>query len=310
MWGTADKAFRLFMAIVNAIEAKVDLILAAVGTGSALGQDFSGDGAVERGASKVFSAGLTDNTPSGGPIATALIDVTGAVVTLEKSSGVGFSTAGITQPAVFKQDGFYKVIPQFLDGEWAAGDAYALAVEGILATAGGDVYPVRPMVWSGVIHETGDLEANLGTLITDAGNGFTSVDGKQDTAQTDLDQLTDRPKSLTTAAKVDQDITSENEITSGTQHVSARDEVIQAQVRAKDLVSAAANYTIRFTVTRSGVTYDFGEDIVPKRSGLTALMLNSAPQVLENGDTVRAFITSDGADSATPDIEAEFYEVG
>lgn len=268
-------------------------------------------GNAERGARKTFYLVLYDRT-TGKLVPVIDIDITGITALILKSTGGGsMSGGGLTAISFSKVLGAIKVEYLFLDAEWAddGGDAYEVRVSGVKATVGGVAVDVPEFTWSGAVAESGEAKSVLDQLVLDAASGFSTIDGKIVIIDNLIDKQDARPLSLTTATITDQDLTTEKEITIGTQHIAARGEVVKLQFTLKDLVSALANYTFRTTVLRGGVLYSLGTSVIQNEVGSTAFM-REAEQTLESGDVVRSFVTSDNAgDNITPDATMEVFEV-
>ncbi len=304
--GTYDRATHSSEAIGDAVAS----ILGSTGPALRLIYQALGVGSAERGVRKALSINLLDRVT--GALADGDIDIISISVDFEKDDGSGFSAAGITQPTFSKSVGSVRSDVLFLNAEWAVGDSFKVEVVGITATVDGTSgIPVPRIVWTGSVVEAGDHEVVLGGLVTDSGVAFTSVDGKQDTAQTDLDELTDRPVSLNTATRAAADIgAGEVEITNTTQHTSARGERVVLRVRGTGLVAAAATYTIRAETTRGATLFEKVNGSISKSSGPTNFETDADPFTLESGDVTRVFIQSSDAGDAAVGIEAEFDEVG
>ncbi len=152
--------------------------------GSAAGQlrtAFSDSEAVEENAIQYFNIGIYDM--DAGAIDSASIDITSISAVLEKSTGGGaFSTSGITQPTFSKANGSVYCAYQFLAAQWVTGDMYKLVVSGITATIGGATAYVPSAVWSNIVVETADIDANVEYIVsvvddlhTDVGTAISDI---------------------------------------------------------------------------------------------------------------------------------------
>jgi len=137
-----------------------------VAVGGAAGQlrvTQSEGGAVEENAYLMFNIGIYD--VDSGAVASANIDITSITNVMQKSTGGGaFATGTQTQPTFAKANGSVYCSYQFLAAEWAEGDMYKLTVTGITATIAGDTAYVPDMVWSNVVTEFADLEAEVAKI--------------------------------------------------------------------------------------------------------------------------------------------------
>lgn len=137
--------------------------------------------AVEENAVQYFSIGIFD--VDAGAIASANIDITSISAVLEKSTGGGgFSSVGITQPTFAKTNGSVYCAYQFLAAEWGTGDMYKLVVGGITATLHSVTAYVPTAVWSNVVVETADIDANVEYIVgvvddlhTDVGTAISNI---------------------------------------------------------------------------------------------------------------------------------------
>lgn len=152
--------------------------------GSAAGQlrtTFSDSQAVEENAVQYFNIGIFDM--DAGAIASASIDITAISAVMEKSTGGGaFSASGITQPTFSKANGSVYCSYQFLAAEWVTGDMYKLVVGGITATLHSVTAYVPTAVWSNVVVETADIDANVEYIVgvvddlhTDVGTAISNI---------------------------------------------------------------------------------------------------------------------------------------
>jgi len=134
-----------------------------VALGGAAGQlrvTQSASNTVEENAFLQFNIGIFD--VDAGAVASASINITSITSVMQKSTGGGaFATGTQTQPTFAKANGSVYCSYQFLAAEWAEGDMYKLTVTGIIATIDGDVAYVPDMVWSNVVLEMADLEAEV-----------------------------------------------------------------------------------------------------------------------------------------------------
>ena len=167
-----------------------------VAIGGAAGQlrtVFSDSEAVEENAIQYFNIGIFD--VDAGAIALANIDITAISAVMEKSTGGGaFSSAGITQPTFSKANGSVYCAYQFLAAEWVTGDMYKLVVGGITATLHSVTAYVPTAVWSNVVVETADIDANVEYIVgvvddlhTDVGTAISNTG----TILTDTEKLYD-----------------------------------------------------------------------------------------------------------------------
>ena len=128
-----------------------------------------------------------------GAVATANIDITGIVSTIEKSTGgAAFSDAGLTAITFGKDDGRVFIDYQFLAAEWAVGDVYKISVSGIEADVGGDTAFVPAMVWSNFVSEDADLASAVSGIQTDLDNATDGLGALKiliDANQTDIDAV-------------------------------------------------------------------------------------------------------------------------
>lgn len=136
---------------LEAIRNRLDTLLGGAAIQTRTEQSLSGP--VEEGARQQFAISIYDIDT--GAVASASIDITSIVQTMEKSTGGGaFSTTGITQPTFAKANGLVSVEYTFVSTEWKAGDVYKLTVSTITATVGGDTAYIKAMVWSNVVQRT------------------------------------------------------------------------------------------------------------------------------------------------------------
>lgn len=301
MWGSADKAVRLLLGKLDTIIADIALLLGVAGPGLRLRFEFSSGGNAERGSRKEFSVSLFDNDTGAGAVPSADIDITGLVQTMEKDTGSGFSSAGITQPTFAKADGLVADTYLFDNAEWAPGDSYRLTFTSIAVTLDADIIDLVGKIWSSGVLEVGDLSSTLDGLVTSSG-----------TAQIDLDTLTDRPKSLSVIARPAININAfTQEITSAAKYTHTRDEVVGVLLRAEGLVSAVANYTFILTLVRGADVYFLASDVIEKPTGITNIEVQMVfNKIVESGDKICSFILSDNAGDTSVDVEQELYEVG
>ena len=177
----ADNDFSTSLVVANStgtvIERIADIQTTLGGSASQLKVSKSISSSVEEGGLLHFSISLIDI--DSGPVSSANIDISGITQEMAiSSSGVTFTSAGITQPVFEKSDGVVSCSYPFLIAEWMNGDMWRMTVSGITATVGGDTAYVETQQWSGEVTDNLDITATL-----------TTIEGKVDDVKTVVDNI-------------------------------------------------------------------------------------------------------------------------
>ena len=171
---------------LEAASDKLDTIIGAVGSDVLqITEEQSDLSEAEEDAEITVSISLTD--VDDGPVPAASIDITGASASVQKSTGSGYSTAGITQPGAGGQPSLSKALGEILldeykllAAEWAVGDGGQIIINDGKVTSTTPDYFVRKHRWMFTITENATTAANVVAVkaVTDLipdGGAMTSI---------------------------------------------------------------------------------------------------------------------------------------
>jgi hypothetical protein len=132
-----------------------------------------------------YSAHVTLFEPSEGQIGSPDIDISGASVTLERSTdGGSFSTTSVTQPTLSKADGVVEVVFDIAGSEWTVGDTYRLTIDGVEANdSDGNTFNIPTVRWVGSTNRDSGVQSKVSILHNTRVPDILSLSNIQDEAE-------------------------------------------------------------------------------------------------------------------------------